>query len=49
MTFNIETKTGKLGGGVRMVIHNLAAISGEKPEAPTKPTIETKPKEEQKK
>lgn len=49
MTFNIETKVGKLGGGVRMVIYNLAAAAGEKKEVMAIPVIELKPKEEQKK
>ena len=49
MTFNIETKVGKLAGGVRMVIHDLAAVSGEKKEAVAKPADENKPREEQKK
>ena len=49
MTFNIETKIGKLGGGVRMVIHDLSVAAAEKKETLSVPTIELKPKEELKK
>ena len=49
MTFNIETKIGKLGGGVRMVIKDLSEATGEKKETMSIPTVELKPKEEPKK
>lgn len=49
MTFNIETKVGKLGGGVRMVIHDLSVATAEKKNTASLPTVELKPKEEPKK
>ena len=36
MEFNTETKEGKLGGGVRMLIYNLASEPGEKAAAQSK-------------
>jgi Lipopolysaccharide-assembly, LptC-related len=49
MTFNTETKVGKFGGGVKMVIYDAsAAVAAEEPK-PAIPAIEIKPVEEEKK
>ncbi len=48
MTFNLETRQGTLGGGVKMLIYNLADETGEQPKE-KKAKIEIEPiKEEQK-
>lgn len=48
MTFNLETRQGKLGGGVKMIIYNLGDETGEQPKE-KKAKVEIQPiKEEQK-
>ena len=46
MTFNIESKIGKLGGGVRMVIQDLSVAANAKKETLSIPIIELKSKVE---
>jgi hypothetical protein len=49
LTFNFGTKTGKLGNGVKMVIHDASAALSKEDEKHSGPTVEVKPvKEEQK-
>ncbi len=53
LTFNFGTKTGKLGNGVKMVIHDVGAALSKEDEKRSGPTVEVKPlkgepKEEQK-
>jgi hypothetical protein len=47
MTFNTESRQGKLGGGVRMVIYNLNSSSDKKPRATGKPTVKFEPAKEE--
>ena len=49
MTFNTETKVGKFGGGVKMVIYDARTAAGENDEKPALPAIELKPVQEEKK
>ena len=45
MTFNIETKTGELGGGVKMTIYDKSSLSGDET-AEKKTTVEFQPANE---
>lgn len=47
MTFNIGAKTGKLGNGVKMVIHDANSTIAGKNEKPSGPVIEVKPMKEE--
>ena len=49
MTFNIETKAGTFGNGVKMVIYDARTAVGEEDEKPAAPSIEVKPAQEEKK
>ena len=49
MTFNTETKVGKFGGGVKMVIHDARAAVAEEDAKAVLPSIEVKPVQEEKK
>ncbi len=44
MTFNIETKSGALGGGVKMIIYDKESLSGD--ESKEKTTVEFQPTSE---
>lgn len=48
MTFNIETKKGTLGGGVKMIVYNAAKETGAQPGA-KKAKVEIQPIKEEKK
>lgn len=47
MTFNTESRQGKLGGGVRMVIYNLDSLSDKKTGGAGKPTVKFQPAKEE--
>jgi hypothetical protein len=49
MTFNTESRQGRLGGGVRMVIYDIEAGPGRKSTETVKPKIEFQPAKEQEK
>jgi hypothetical protein len=50
MTFNTETKVGKFGGGVKMVIYDARAAAGDEGESKAPiPVVELKPVKEEKK
>ena len=49
MTFNTETRVGKFGNGVKMVIYDARTAAGEEDQKPVLPTIEIKPAQEEKK
>lgn len=49
MTFNTETKVGKFGDGVKMVIFDRRADDDEKQASPGRPSIEVIPVKEEKK
>ena len=49
MIFNTETKVGKFGDGVKMIIYDARAAVGEDDRKPAAPSIEVKPVKEEKK
>ncbi|MEO6785258.1 MAG: hypothetical protein ABI318_03905 [Chthoniobacteraceae bacterium] len=49
MTFNTETKVGKFGDGVKMIIYDARAAVAEDEKKPAVPDIEVKPVQEEKK
>jgi hypothetical protein len=49
MTFNTETRVGKFGGGVKMVIYDARAAAGSTDEKPVIPAVEVTPLKEEKK
>jgi hypothetical protein len=49
VTFNTETRTGKFGGGVKMVIYDARAAAEEDDKKTEIPTVEVKPVKEEKK
>jgi hypothetical protein len=49
MTFNTETKEGKFGDGVKMVIYDAQSALAEDEKKPEVPAIEVKPVKEEKK
>ena len=49
VTLNVKTQTGKLGGGVKMIIYDAREAMNEEGKKPTAPTIEIKPVQEEKK
>ena len=49
VTLNVKTQTGKLGGGVKMIIYDAQAAIGEDEKNPSLPSIEVKPAQEEKK
>ena len=49
MTFNTETKVGKFGDGVKMIIYDARAAVGEDEKKRAVPDIEVKPVQEEKK
>ncbi len=49
VTFNTETRVGKFGGGVKMVIYDARSAAGASDEKPVIPTVEVTPLKEEKK
>ncbi len=49
VTLNVKTQTGKLGGGVKMIIYNARVAVDEDGKKTVAPTIEIKPVQEEKK
>lgn len=49
MTFNTETKVGKFGDGVKMIIYDARASADEAEKKSEVPSIEVKPLQEEKK
>ena len=49
LTFNVETKVGTFGEGVKMIIYDARAAIPDDPKKPEIPAVEIKPEEEKKK
>lgn len=49
VTFNVETRSGKFGDGVKMIIFDARADEAEDDSKPAVPTIEVQPAKEEKK
>ncbi len=49
VTFNVETRSGKFGDGVKMIIFDARADEGDDDKKPAVPTIEVQPAKEEKK
>lgn len=49
VTFNVETRSGKFGDGVKMIIFDARASDADDEAKPARPTIEAQPDKEEKK